>query len=412
VVPFKQQSHWQSPDLNDVLKSARMIKIEHETILSDGSDRGTELNERKLQTARKILKIGSAKNAFAGSVALVARHGRVALHAADGFAVLFPRRERTRLDTVFDLASVTKPVATATSIMILVEQQKLELNQRIAEILPGFSKTRKRNIRIKHLLCHTSGLPAWSDFYTRHTNQRSIIHEISRSIELTSEPGTKATYSDLGFMVLGAIVEQVGGYSLDRFSKENIFKPLGMRDTCFKPSFDAHRTAATEFSNWRFQFVRGKVHDENAAAAKGVSGHAGLFSTARDLGVFCQMMLNGGIYKGTRILLEKAVKQMTRNQTLELGSYFGLGWWMKTSETPNVGERISHDAFGHNGYTGTSIWMDPKYDLSIVLLTNRIHPVREGKPCSDESVGIMMDRRASWSSVQQQFHNSVISATQ
>ncbi len=370
------------------------------------------MNQHKLQGARKILKIGTAQNAFAGSVALVARHGKVALHAADGFAVLFPSRERMRLDTVFDLASLTKVVATTTSIMILIEKQKLKLNQRVADILEGFSKEGKKRIRIKHLLSHTSGLPAWSDLYTRHTNRTSIIDEISKSIALTSQPGTKATYSDLGFMALGAIVERAGGRSLDRFSKENVFRPLGMRDTSFKPSVNVHRIAATEFSNWRFEFIRGKVHDENAAAAQGVGGHAGLFSTAGDLGVFCQMMLNRGTYKGTRILSEKSVKQMTTNQTLELGSYFGLGWWLRTVGTPNAGGRLSRNAFGHNGYTGTSIWMDPEHDLFVVLLTNRIHPVREGSPSLDESVGIMMDRRANWGLVQRQFHNSVVSAIQ
>jgi len=388
-----------------------MTEIRHQTIPIDDS-RNKDLNQHKLQAARKILEIGAAEHAFTGSVALVARHGRVALHIAHGFAMLFPSRDRMKASTLFDLASVTKVVATATSIMILVEQGKLGLNQRIADFLPGFSKTPKRNIRLKHLLSHTSGLPAWSDFYTRHTNQRGIINEICESIELASKPGTKATYSDLGFMVLGAIVQQAGGYTLDRFSQENIFKPLGMRRTCFNPPPSDQSIAATEFSNWRFQLIRGKVHDENAAATEGVSGHAGLFSTARDLAVFCQMMLNGGIYEGTRILSEKTVKQMTTNQTLELGSYFGLGWWMKTSGTPNVGERISHNAFGHNGYTGTSIWIDPKYDLSIVLLTNRIHPVREGSPENDESVGIMMNRKLSWGSVQRQFHNAVISAIQ
>ena len=386
------------------------METKHGTILSDASNTSAGFNQRKLQIARKILTNAAAKHAFAGSVALVARHGRIALQAADGFAVLFPSRERMKLSTLFDLASVTKAVATTTSVMILIEQRKLGLNQRIADILPSFSRARKRDIKIKHLLSHTSGLPAWSDFYTRHTNQGAIIDEIAGSIELTSKPGTHSTYSDLGFMVLGAIVEQAGGYSLQRFSRENIFKPLGMRHTSFNPTLSNHHIAATEYSNWRSQFIRGKVHDENAAATKGVSGHAGLFSNALDLAVFCQMMLNGGTYDDARILSEESVKQMTSNQTLELGSYFGWGWWMKTSGTPNVGERLSPHAFGHNGYTGTSIWMDPKTGLSIVLLTNRIHPVREGKPSNDESVGIMMDRKLSWSSVQRQFHNAVVSA--
>ena len=370
----------------------------------------TKLNKHKLQHAEQILATGAAKHAFVGSVALVTRHGRIALHSANGFAALFPNRERMRTSTLFDLASVTKVVATTTSIMILIEERKLGLDQRVGEILASFSKEPARTIRVKHLLTHTSGLLAWSNFYTRHHDQRSIVDEIGKSTKLISRPGTKATYSDLDFIVLGSIVEEAGGHRLDRFSSQRIFQPLGMHDTCFNPTPSKDGVAATEFSNWRYRFIRGEVHDENAAATDGVSGHAGLFSTARDLTIFCRMILNGGIYAGTRILSKKSVKHMTTNQTQQLQSYFGLGWWIKTTGTPHVGQHLSSKAFGHNGYTGTSIWIDPTYALSIVLLTNRIHPVREGLPDRDGSVGIMMDRKLTWSNVQQQFHNAVISA--
>lgn len=237
--------------------------------------------------------------------------------------------------------------------------------------------------------------------------KESIVSEICNIIELESEPGSKAQYCDLGYILLGQIVETVSGQHFDRFAKERIFNPLGMKNTFFKPKGRAKDYAATEFSNFRFEFVRGTVHDENAYAMDGVSGHAGLFSTARDLSLFCEMMLNDGKRGNETLLSKDTIRSATKLQNQD--SYFGLGWWIKTPLTPRVGQKLSSSAFGHNGYTGTSIWMDPKKQVSIILLTNRVHPVREGDP-DNASVGFMMKRRASWSEIQKSFHDSVISS--
>ncbi len=211
-------------------------------------------------------------------------------------------------------------------------------------------------------------------------------------------------YSDIGFILLGKIVETVSGKRLDSFAKSEIFRPLGMSDTSYNPK--GKRFVSTEYSNWRREFVRGTVHDENAFSMGGVSGHAGLFSTALDFSKFCHQLLG----ENDRILSTSTVKMMTSDHTSLLGGYLGLGWWIKNEATPNIGSKLPVRSFGHNGYTGTSVWMDPDSKLLIILLTNRVHPVREGDPARDKSVGIMMSRKNSWSSVNCTFHNTISAA--
>jgi CubicO group peptidase (beta-lactamase class C family) len=232
-----------------------------------------------------------------------------------------------------------------------------------------------------------------------------MLDEVCNDIDPIAKPGTTFTYSDIGFILLGRLVEVVSGKRLDSFANREIFSPLGMKDTCYNPMSKSSRLVSTEYSNWRGGFVRGKVHDENAYAMDGVSGHAGLFSTAKDLANFCQKLLDG-----EGILSSATVKAMTSDHTSKLGGYVGLGWWVKTKSTPNIGSRLSAGSYGHNGYTGTSVWIDPKITLSIILLTNRIHPVREGDPANDKSVGIMMSRKSSWGKVNQAFHDTVINS--
>ncbi len=364
----------------------------------------------KLDSAFKIIENGSQQNAYAGAVACVGLNGSMVMNKAVGYSSILPEREEIKLDTLFDLASVTKVVATATSIMILVEQNRLELETRVVDLFPSFSKGSKKRVRVRHLLCHTSGLPAWAPLYENpRASRTSILRSICNGIPLQSAPGTRATYSDLGYIILGEIVQKASNRSLDQFALDEIYIPLGMKHTSFLPK-PAENMAATEFSNWRFRMIRGEVHDENAAAMGGVSGHAGLFSTASDLAIFCMMMLNGGTYAGKRILDKGTIRLMVKNHTSDMGSNYGLGWRVKTRLTPAVGSRLSPRSYGHNGYTGTSIWLDKVRNAFIILLTNRIHPVREGIPGSDASVGIMMRRRTSWTNVLQDFHNEVIAA--
>lgn len=308
-----------------------------------------------------------------------------------------------RRSSMFDLASVSKAVATTTSVMLLVERSKIDLNSPINAYLTDFASDPewKKSITVRHLLTHTSGLPAWSDLYTRNKGRVAILNEVLKKIDPVAKPGTTFVYSDIGFILLGQLVEEISGKRLDSFARMEIFRPLGMNDTSYNPK--GKDFVSTEYSNWRREFVHGSVHDENAYSMGGVSGHAGLFSTAVDLSKFCDKLLaeEGGI------LSSSTVKMMTSDHTSQLGGYVGLGWWIKNEFTPNIGSGLPERSFGHNGYTGTSVWIDPESKLVIILLTNRIHPVREGDPAKDRSVGIMMNRKNSWSSENCAFQDAV-----
>jgi CubicO group peptidase (beta-lactamase class C family) len=360
-----------------------------------------------LRAAWELVKSGAASGAFAGAVGIVSKNGKILLHEACGCSSIFPSKKRMQRDAIFDLASVTKAVATTTAILLLVERGKIGLDSEIDAYLGGFAGADwKKSITVEHLLTHTSGLPAWNDFYTRHETRESVVEEIFTKVVPVAMPGTAFQYSDIGFMILGQIIETVSGKKLDAFTKHEIFLPLGMKDTCYNPSTKLkERFVSTEYSNWRGKFLRGEVHDENAFAMGGVSGHAGLFSTALDLSKFCEQ------FCGAKSLLSSGtVGAMASDHTSSLGGYLGLGWWVKTGATPNIGSKLPEHSFGHNGYTGTSLWIDPEAKLSIILLTNRVHPVREGEPSTNTSVGIMMQRKTPWSSVNRAFQDAVVTA--
>jgi serine-type D-Ala-D-Ala carboxypeptidase len=372
--------------------------------------RSEGISSRKIRAAWSLVRSGAEKGAFAGAVGLVTRNGKIVFHDSCGYASIVPKKVGMRRNSIFDVASLTKAIVTTTSIMSLMQKGKISLNQKVCAIIPDFENDEmgwKSSITVEHLLTHTSGLPAWSDLYLRRGDKLSLLKEICSDVSPSSEPGAAFTYSDLGFILLGRIIEVVTGTDLDSFAIQNIFEPLGMKDTRYNPSA-SNRMVAMEFSNWRGKFVSGEVHDENAYAMSGVSGHAGLFSTAADIAIFCQSILGGRSFKGVRILSDTAVRVMSTKHEESPGGYVGLGWWIKSESTPNIGKRLSPLAFGHNGYTGVSVWIDPQYDLSIILLTNRIHPVREGDPLNDKSVGIMMSRKFSWGAVNQAFQDAVI----
>jgi Beta-lactamase class C and other penicillin binding proteins len=336
------------------------------------------MSSERLEMAFKVIKDAIANGAFPGAVALVVRNGTIVGHRAFGHSMLTPQARMMQIDTIFDLASQTKPLVTATSIMILLERGKLRLDDKVTVFIPEFSKNGKEGITVRKLLTHTSGLPAWIPFYKECRSHECVIAAIC-DIDLEHEPGTKYVYSDLGYITLGEIVRRVSGKELSTFAEENIFKPLGMLNTTFNPSKELkERCAATEQCEWRGRVLVGEVHDENAFAMGGVSGHAGLFSTAYDLAIFAQMMLNGGEYNGIRIMSPLTVKAMTRNQIPELGEE-SLGWFTKSKEYSSGGDLISTDSYGHTGFTGTSMWIDPDEDLTIILLTNRVHPSRNNR---------------------------------
>lgn len=335
---------------------------------------------------------------FAGAVALIQHRGEVVLHKALGWAVKIPESERSpmSLDTIFDLASITKVVATAPAILQLISQNKVGLDEPLATYIPEFgSEGQKRDITIRNLLSHSSGIASWRRPYTTGTGIDHYIADLADS-QPEAEPNTRVAYSCLGFIMLGEVVRRVSGLALNEYAAQHIFQPLGMIDTMFLPPTELrHRIAATELGNdyehpmaetnpvegWRDYLLRGEVHDGNAwYGLHGISGNAGAFGTADDLLRYANMWLNGGELDGVRILPEDIAREATREQTglSTPNERRGLGWQMvahpETEETMSSSRGLSTHAYGHTGFTGTSMWIDPDRDLISILLSNRVHP--------------------------------------
>src|SRR6185437_9015552 len=281
--------------------------------------------------------------------------------------------------TIYDLASLTKVVATTSALMILYDEGKIHLDDPVSKYIPAFSGGEKNRVTLRLLLEHRSGLPAgrdlWRIAHTPKDARDSVI-----ATDLVYEPGTRYVYSDLGADMLGFVVEAVTGETLDRFLQERVFAPLGMFDTHFNPADSLKpRIAPTEVAPPRGYPLQGEVHDENAFALGGVAGHAGLFSTASDLAVFAQMMLNGGEYNGARLIADSTVALFTMRQP-NAGSR-ALGW-DTCDGSGSCGKYLSATAYGHTGFTGTSMWIDPQRDMFVILLTNRVHEARAKRPAN------------------------------
>lgn len=278
--------------------------------------------------------------------------------------------------TIFDLASLSKVVATTTAAMICLERNLLSIDDKVKEFIPGFAVNGKENITIRNLLLHNSGLPAWKKFYGREMNKTSVLEEIYSS-SLEYKTGTKTVYSDLGIITLGKIIEKVSGLSLDNFCRKEIFIPLEMNSTFYNPDDQMKKLCApTEQDNyWRNKLLQGEVHDETASLLGGVAGHAGVFSTVKDLSNFMSMMMNKGVYKNQRIVNAETINIFTKKQSQQ--SSRGLGWDTKSEKGSSAGNLFSPNSFGHTGFTGTSIWADPERNLFVVFLTNRVYPSRE-----------------------------------
>ncbi|HXG12530.1 MAG TPA: exo-beta-N-acetylmuramidase NamZ domain-containing protein [Gemmataceae bacterium] len=310
-----------------------------------------------------------------GAVVLVARHGKVVFRKAYGLRSKEPAEEAMTPDTLFDLASLTKPIATATAVMVLLEQGKLRLSDRVARHWPDFSQGGKERITIEQLLLHTSGLIADNPLRDYQDGREKALERICR-LPPTAEPGSRFIYSDVNFIVLGELVGRLSGEPLDAFVRRYIFEPLGMRETMFRPPSElARRVAPTEKHDG--DWLRGQVHDPRARLLGGVAGHAGLFATADDLAVYAQMLLNGGEYNGARVLSPAAVRLMTTPRAVP-GGLRALGWDMRTSYSANRGELFGDGSFGHTGFTGTSIWIDPASRTTVIFLSNRLHPTGKG----------------------------------
>ena len=335
-----------------------------------------------------------AQHHLPGAVVLVSRKGRIIWEKTYGSRALEPAREAMTLDTIFDLASLTKIVATATSIMILVERGKVRLSDPVSLYIPQLKGEGREDITIEQLLTHRSGYAPDFDLREHWTGYDEAIKRLIKE-PLRNPPGTRFTYSDIGFIALGEVVARASGMPLDQFAKKNIFVPLGMRDTGFRPSPALRaRIAPTEKRRGQLSYLgdaptnigaegdvwlRGQVHDPTSYRMNGVAGHAGLFSTARDLAIYCQMILNGGEYRGVRILSPLSVTEMTRPRLVSNnGATRGLGWDINSSFSTNRGELFPLGSFGHTGFTGTSIWIDPSSQMFIVFLSNRVHPDGKG----------------------------------
>jgi CubicO group peptidase (beta-lactamase class C family) len=286
---------------------------------------------------------------------------------------------------MYDVASLTKVIATTTLVAKLAEGDfpvALDLDGPVERYLPEWSAGPqpewRHRVTVRHLLTHTSGLPAFKEYWRTSKSKQDTLTKIFAE-PLEYEPGTKEIYSDLGIILMAEIIERLTGRTLDDLASSYIFAPLGMKDTMFRPPKKLWpEIAPTEFDGrFRNRLVRGEVHDENAFAIGGVSGHAGLFSTARDLAAFCQMLLNGGVYAHHRILRRATIVQFTTPQQLS-NRERTLGWAVPTENSAS-GHFFSTHSFGHTGYTGTSIWIDPDRQLFVVLLTNRVHPTRENQ---------------------------------
>ena len=336
-----------------------------------------------------------AGKAFPGAVIAVGRHDTLLyLHAFGHLDYEHGRKVTTR--TVYDLASLTKVVGLTTAMMQLVEAGKVGLDTPAVRYVPAFHDS---TVTVRQLLTHSSGLPAWRPFW-QHVHSREEMFALVDAEPLEQPPGARMAYSDLGAMVMTQIVENVTGERLDRYLLIHLFRPLGMRDTRYLPPASwRSRIAPTEMDTvYRHRLVRGEVHDENAASMGGISGHAGLFSTAPDLARFAQLMLrygrtdapthgrteagthgrtdartHGGA--GASIVDSATVAIFTAVQNPALSSR-ALGW-DTPSKGSSAGDDLSPHAFGHTGFTGTSIWIDPTKDLFVILLTNRVHPTRD-----------------------------------
>ncbi|HEX9265353.1 MAG TPA: serine hydrolase domain-containing protein [Candidatus Binatia bacterium] len=338
---------------------------------------------------------------FPGAVLLVGKDGDVVYQQAFGQRSLLPHKSPMRLDTIFDLASLTKPMATTVALMLLVRERKLRLDDQLTRVIPMYGVLGKSVTTFRHLLNHSAGLPAWKAFFEEIVKSeksgrinfvasraaKNYVYELIHREKATSPPGSLSVYSDLGFIILGEAVEVLTGNTFDRFCQERIFKPLGLRSTGFV-DLSQLRTrrlqpveeviAPTENCPWRKKILCGEVHDDNAYAMGGVAGHAGLFSSARDIHTF--LVRTSQCLQGKDNFLPQAVVQefLTRDPSLK-DSTFALGW-----DTPSPGMSASGSFFsprsvGHLGFTGCSIWWDLEKNCYVVLLTNRIHPTRKNE---------------------------------
>ena len=336
------------------------------------------MSPERLEIIDRVVNEGIRAGGFPGAAVVIGRQGAAVVRR--GFGTLGWGTESPSVSTertIYDLASLTKVIATTTAAMILYDEGKLSLDAKVQDIIPSFQGKWKDEVTIRHLLTHRSGLPAGRDLW-RVASTPEEARQLVIDTPIAFKPGRYFEYSDLGADMLGMVVEQLAGMPLDAFVRTRVFEPLGMHDTFFLPPDSVKdRVAPTEVSPPRGYPLQGQVHDENAYALGGVAGHAGLFGTADDLAIFAQMMLNGGVYQGVRIVSDSTVRLFTQRAA---GSR-ALGWEMAEGRH-GAGAYLSEGAYGHVGFTGTSMWIDPQRNMFVILLTNRVHAARARRPAT------------------------------
>ncbi|BDH61869.1 serine hydrolase [Lysinibacillus sp. PLM2] len=329
--------------------------------------------EKNFLNVSKFLKKQVEEKCIPGAVVGVTTAEKTIYKKAFGYGH-YTKNIAMNNETIFDLASLTKVIATLPSILQLLDRGELDLDDSISIYFPPFEK-HHRDITIKHLLTHTSGFQPEIKFYQKNISRNDSVTFISQ-IEDKRKAGEQVIYSDLNFLLLGSLVETLTGLSLAEYTKKFIYDPLDMQNTYFNPPKDRlNQIAATEFNETLKEYQWGEVHDENAFHFGGVSGHAGLFSNVEDLARFARMILNGGVYKGNQILSSQSVELSMKTYTKNLNLNRGLGWQLV--DTSTFSGQFLQDGFGHTGFTGTSIWFSKERKFSIILLTNRVHFGRE-----------------------------------
>jgi len=338
-----------------------------------------------------ILESAISRKDFPGAVILIGRKGKIVFRKAYGQCQWVPQPKPMDEAMVFDLASITKPVATATAFMILVEEGKVSLDEKVKDYVPEFvsyvdpSGSPGEDARIWHLLTHTSGLPPYTEpqghagveqLFGERLSTEQLVAYIAQ-LPKTDPPGTAIHYSCLGYITLAYIIKKVSGQDVAEFSQERIFRPLKMKRTFYRPP-EKMRSLCVPTEVVKGKLLIGVVHDPLARLQGGISGNAGLFSTADDLAVFAEMMLHNGSSKGVRILSPLTVARMTTIWPKAVFAGRGLGWDLDSAQSTNGGDLFGPNSYGHTGYTGTSIWIDPDTDTYIIFLTNRVHPDDKG----------------------------------
>lgn len=343
--------------------------------LAHVSPESAGMSSKRLAHIDEIVAEGLLKGEMCGCVVVVGRRSGIVFEKAYGDRQVIPVREPMTIDSVFDLASLTKPIATGTSLMTLVEEGKVRLEEPVAKYIPEFGVNGKEGITLVHLLTHQAGLIPDTDIAEYGNGSEKAIRRALATTP-TAPPGTKFVYSDVGPIIVAELIRRLSGEDIHTYSQGRIFQPLGMTDTGYNPGPEL-RIRAVVTEQREGHWMKGEVHDPRAYLMNGIAGHAGLFSTAEDLAIFATMMLGRGEYRGVRILSPETVDLMTKPvQTSE--GFRSISWDSRSSYSSNRGDLCTPLAFGHGGFTGTVIWIDPGQDLYYIFLSSRLHPDGKG----------------------------------